>query len=370
MKKLVLFAALSLAISAANAVPQNPLMIEQQGSFAIGGVVKASEGKYNSRPEITQSKLSNDFMDVYKANMTNGGQTLHGDHATVAYQIPSNAKRLPLIFLHGAGQSMRTWQTTPDGREGWNNLFLRKNYAIYLVDQPRRGWSGRSTVDGSIPAIPDDQFWFAQFRMGEYPHFFKDVAFPQDEVSLDQFFRQMTPNTGPFDADVISDSLKALFERIGNGILVTHSQGGSPGWFTAIKVPGKVKGIVAIEPGNFPFPEGEVPPIIKSAYGNITPDSVKKVDFDKLAQIPIIIYFGDNIAEKPSKIQGEDQWRIRLALAEQWAEVVNKHGGDVQVVHLPEVGIKGNTHFMMQDLNNAEIAEHLDSWLKDKGLSK
>lgn len=370
MKKIVLFTALSLAIYSANAESQNPLIIEQQGSFAIGGVVKTSEGNYNPRPEITQTKISNDFMDVFKANITNGGQTLHGDHATVVYQTPNNAKTLPLIFLHGAGQSMRTWQTTPDGREGWNNLFLRKNYAVYLVDQPRRGLSGRATVDGSIIAIPDDQFWFAQFRMGEYPNFFQGVAFPQDEGSLDQFFRQMTPNTGQFDANVISDSLKALFERVGNGILVTHSQGGSPGWLTGIKAPEKVKGIVAIEPGNFPFPEAEVPLVVESAYGNITPDSVKQADFDKLTKIPIIIYFGDNIADKPSKIQGEDQWRIRLGLAKKWAEVVNRHGGDVQVVRLPEVGIKGNTHFMMQDLNNAEVAEHLDRWLKEKGLDK
>lgn len=370
MKKLALFTALSLVVASVCAAPKHPLIIEQQGSFAIGGVVKTSEGKYNSRPDITQNKTSNDFMDVYKANMTNGGQTLHGDHATVSYQIPSNAKSLPLVFLHGAGQSMRTWQTTPDGREGWNDLFLRKNYAVYLVDQPRRGWSGRSTVEGSTPAIPDDQFWFAQFRMGEYPNFFEGVAFPHDATSLDQFFRQMTPNTGPFDAEVISDSLKALFERIGNGILVTHSQGGGPGWLTGIKAPEKVKGIVAIELGNFPFPEGEVPPMVESAYGNITPDSVKKDDFDKLTKMPIIIYFGDNITEKPSNIQGEDQWRIRLALAKQWADVVNKHGGDVQVVHLPVVGIKGNTHFMMQDLNNVEVAEHVTNWLKAKGLDK
>lgn len=204
----------------------------------MGGIVKTSEGSYNPRPDITKDQTHNDFMDVYKVNITNGGQTLHGDHATVAYQIPSNAKNLPLVFLHGAGQSMRTWQTTPDGRDGWNNIFLRKNYAVYLVDQPRRGWSGRASVDSEISATPDDQFWFAQFRMGEYPKFFNGVAFPQDAVSLDQFFRQMTPNTGAFDVNVISDSLKALFDRIGNGILVTHSQGGIVGWFTGIKAPG------------------------------------------------------------------------------------------------------------------------------------
>ena len=95
-----------------------------------------------------------------------------------------------------------------------------------------------------------------------------------------------------------------------------------------------------------------------ATFGDIAPAKVSAADFEKLTKMPIIIYFGDNISDKPSKIQGEDQWRIRLALARQWADVVNKHGGDVKVVHLPEVGIHGNTHFMMQDLNNAEVAEH------------
>ena len=359
-------AATTVATSAFSA----PLSIEKQGTFAVGGTVKTSAGTYNPRPAITQGKTSNNFMDVFNASIQSGGQTLHGDHATVHYQIPVNAKRLPLAFLHGAGQSMRSWQTTPDGREGWDTLFLRKGYGVYLIDQPRRGQSGRSTVDATVPATPDDQFWFAQFRMGEYPTFFKNVAFPRDEQSLDQFFRQMTPNIGAFDADLISGSLKALFERIGNGVLVTHSQGGIVGWYAGIKSPDKIKAIVAIEPGNFPFPENEVPPVITSAFGDIAPAKVSQADFAKLTKLPIVIYFGDNIADKPAKTQGEDQWRIRLALARQWAQVVNKHGGDVTVVHLSEAGIKGNTHFPMQDLNNAEVADHLAGWLKRKGLDK
>lgn len=365
-QKLTALAALTAATTAFSA----PLTIEQQGTFAVGGTVVTSKGEYNARPPVTQGKTANNFMDVYNESVKLGGQTLHGDHATVHYQIPVNAHRLPLVFLHGAGQSARSWQTTPDGREGWDNLFLRQGYGVYLVDQPRRGQSGRSTVDASVPAVADDQFWFAQFRMGEYPKFFKGVAFPQDAASLDQFFRQMTPNIGAFDANLIAGSLKALFDRIGDGVLVTHSQGGIVGWLAGIQAPERIKAIVAIEPGNFPFPEGEVPSEITSAFGNITPAKVSQADFAKLTRLPIVIYFGDNIADKPAKTQGEDQWRIRLALAKQWAEVVNKHGGNAQVIHLPEVGIKGNTHFPMQDLNNAEVAAHLANWLKQQGLDK
>lgn len=369
MRKFVKLSTFLTACALAVQVYAAPLSIERQGSFAAGGTVKTSAGTYNPMPDLVKGKTSNHFMDVYQASLQAGGQTLHGDHAAVFYQIPTNARQYPLVFLHGAGQSMRTWQTTADGREGFQNIFLRRRFPVYLIDQPRRGQAGQSTVEGKISATPDDQFWFAQFRIGTYPHFNKGVAFPQDEQSLNQFFRQMTPNTGAFDGKVISDSVSSLFERIGDGVLITHSQGGIVGWLAGIKNP-HIKAIVSYEPGNFPFPEGEVPPTITSKFGDVAPAVVSKADFDKLTKLPIVIYFGDFITDKPSDNQGEDQWRIRLALAKQWADTMNKHGGYVSVVELPKVGIKGNTHFMMSDTNNVEVADHLSGWLQEKGLDK
>jgi hypothetical protein len=89
-----------------------------------------------------------------------------------------------------------------------------------------------------------------------------------------------------------------------------------------------------------------------------------------LTRIPIRIYYGDNIPDKPSTNPGQDQWRATLALARQWRDTVNRHGGDVTIVHLPEVGIRGNTHFPMSDLNNVEVADHMTAFLEAKGLTK
>lgn len=50
------------------------------------------------------------------------GQTLHGDHAHVFHQVPVNARKRPLVFWHGFGQFSKTWETTPDGREGFPTL--------------------------------------------------------------------------------------------------------------------------------------------------------------------------------------------------------------------------------------------------------
>jgi len=332
------------------------IRIREQGSFAAGGTVISSGGTFDP-----------------KSIFTSGGKTYHGDHATVFYQIPEKTRKLPVVFLHGAGQSMRTWQTTPDGREGFQNIFLRRGFSVYLVDQPRRGQSGRSIEPVTITPAPDEQTFYSMFRIGRWPDYFPGVQFPNDKESLNQYFRQMTPNTGPYDAQIISNAMAAVFEKSGPAILVTHSQGGGPGWYTAIKSD-KVRAIVSYEPGSgFVFPAGEAPETMPSGTGPLAPEEITLADFMKLTRIPIIIYYGDNIPpdfSKPSEYQGEDNWRVRLEMAKRWVEVVNKHGGDAKIVHLPEIGVTGNTHFPFSDLNNIQIAELMFNFLKEKGLDK
>ncbi|CAL1518861.1 alpha/beta fold hydrolase [Chitinophaga sp. MM2321] len=343
----------SISLNAQN--KQAPLVIASQGSFAVGGTTITAPGTF----------------DVNNA-LKPQGQTFHGDHAYAFYQIPVKARKYPLVFLHGAGQSKKTWESTPDGREGFQTIFLRRGFGVYLLDQPRRGDAGKSTVSATIIPTPDEQFWFTQFRIGNYPDYFPGVQFPKDTASLEQFFRQMTPNTGNFDGNVISDAVSGLFNKIGEGILVTHSQGGGPGWFTAIKND-KVKAVVAYEPySSFLFPEGEAPQPIKSAglFGELKGVEIPLSDFLKLTKIPIVIYYGDNIAKEPTDVWNKDHWRSGLEMAKIWAATINKHGGDATVVHLPEIGIKGNTHFPFSDLNNMQVADELSKWLKEKRLDK
>ncbi len=330
------------------------LTLQEQGSFAVGGtVIPATEPYDPLRPKPE-------------------GQTLHGDHAYVFYQIPADARKHPLVFLHGAGQSARTWETTPDGREGFQNIFLRRGFGVYLLDQPRRGEAGRGTVSSAVEATPDEPFWFGQFRLGVWPGFFERTQFARGDKALEQFFRQMTPNTGPYDAGVISDAVSALFDKIGSGILVTHSQGGGPGWLTVVKNK-NVRAVVAYEPGSgFVFPEGELPqPILNAGFfGPVKADTVPLEQFNLLTRIPIVIYYGDNIPEQPVSEPHQDYWRASLRMARLWAEAVNRHGGDVTVVHLPKAGLDGNTHFPFSDRNNVEVANLLSQWLKEKGLDR
>jgi len=61
---------------------------------------------------------------------------------------------------------------------------------------------------------------------------------------------------------------------------------------------------------------------------------------------------------------------VRLNLARKWAAVINRYGGDASIVHLPEIGVYGNTHFLFADQNNVQIANLMEKWMKNKGLAK
>lgn len=264
---------------------------------------------------------------------------------------------------------IKTWETTADGRDGFQNIFLRRRFPVYLIDQPRRGNAGRSTVGTTIEPTPDEQFWFGQFRLGVWPDYFDGVQFAQDPATLDQYFRAMTPDTGPLELDLMSDAVSALYDRIGVGILFTHSHSGGMGWAAAIKN-ANIKAIVAFEPGsNFVFPEGEVPSPKPSSYDTLEGVPVAMSEFKKLTRIPIIVFYGDNIPEEPMEVPTQDAWRIRLEMAREWRDAVNRHGGDVTLVHLPDIGIEGNTHFAFSDLNNIDIADQVLKFLADKGLN-
>jgi pimeloyl-ACP methyl ester carboxylesterase len=162
-------------------------------------------------------------------------------------------------------------------------------------------------------------------------------------------------------------AVAALFDKIGPGVLVTHSQSGALGWRTAIKNR-NIKAVVSYEPGgDYVFPEGEAPQLT-FAGRPFSPPTVPLSDFMTLTKIPIVIYYGDNIPEQPSTNPGQEQWRVFRATARLWRDAVNQHGGDVTLVDLPTIGIRGNTHFVMSDLNNVQIADLLTKFLASKRL--
>lgn len=333
------------------AVPEGALVIARQGMFSSGGTVtEPVEGEFDE---------TTNWLDLTRA-----GNTAHVDHANVLYQIPANGNGNPIVYLHGYGQSRMGWMTTPDGREGWSDIFLKNGHSAFLVDQPRRGEAGSTAAmtadnidtwsEDSKEYMPGDQAWYTHFRIGRVaPERYEGSQFPEGEEAQNQFFRQMTPNTGSYDeavdAAALGEVMNDVYEMTGDkAIYITHSQGGRVGWSTPME---HVSAIVAIEPGGTP--------------------EIGSETYQKLldAKIPIVIYPGDYIDNGPQDIQSTGFWKDVKDAAFEFAEAYNADGGDCTVVDLPKEGITGNSHFMFQEMNNQEIAEHIESWLAERGLN-
>jgi hypothetical protein len=344
-----------------------PVTIAKQGSFFVGGTTITTPGAFDP------------------ARLNGPGAIYYIDHMYMQYQTPPNARQYPIIMTHGTGQTSKTFESTPDGRDGFQTIFLKRGFSVYLNDQPRRGRAGFPSFNGPLGSlagtqiVPDNttrpsiQQGFVNWRLGpEYPNFFPNSAFPQANGGLEQFARQHIPNVGDYNQqevfpDVVTSAFVAALDRIGPSILMPHSMSGPYAILTAIKSP-KVKAIYGYEPAAYVFPKGEPRPEIRMPNGTLYRTDTYEVpleDFMKLTKIPICIVYGDNIPKQP--INGR---RAQAMAGQQFVDLLKRHGGDATYLELPEVGLHGNGHFMFFDTNNIQVADLASKWFTAKGLDK
>ena len=307
------------------------------------------------------------------------GESYPVDHLYAEFQIPPGARPYPLVFVHGGSQAGTGWKMTPDGREGFESIVVRRGFATYTVDFPRRGRAGYPSFNGpfgqldGVQIIPNEtnkyssEKRFITNRLGAvYPEYFANSQFPKS--SFVHYARMAVPGVAD-DGEVVASALAALLDQIGPAILVTHSQSGAFGWLTGLRS-SKVAAIYAYEPYfTFPFPEQETPAARTQFDGTLRSGSpVGLPEFHNLTRGPIEIVYADNIPAEPSPVAGLDMWRVAQAQAGEFVEALNRHGGRAGVVGLPDLGLHGNSHFCFIDLNNLEVADLLASWLSRHGL--
>jgi hypothetical protein len=111
-----------------------PLVIEDQGSFFIGGVPKVTT--FASPLPPTPPGVT--------AQAGPFAQQITIGQMYVQFQIPATkyGAGWPVIMVHGSTHTGACLEATPDGREGWYPYFVRHGVPSYVVDQAGRGRSG------------------------------------------------------------------------------------------------------------------------------------------------------------------------------------------------------------------------------------
>lgn len=319
-----------------NSTKGGPLVIEKQGSFFVGG-----------------RNIKSDTLSTLPAYAPSGTVTV--EQMYVRYQVPAGANKRPLTLIHGCCLTGKTWESTPDGRMGWDEYFARAGHPVYVVDQVSRGRSAANVTPvtgvragkvaaGDTPPVfmAGQEAASAIFRFGtEHPKVHAGMRFPL--AAIDEFWKQMVPDwigTLPTPNPTVP-ALSQLATRLNGTVLISHSQSGIYPFQTIALSERGIAGIVSIEPGACPAANGDLKPYLK---------------------VPMMVLWGDYV-------ETSSRWAPRLKACREFAEAATKAGGRVQNIVLPELGIKGNSHMLMQDDNSLELADWLLAWI-DKNIGQ
>jgi len=313
-----------------------PLTIRSQGSFFVGGEKKA--------------------LPAPPPGAAFGGGDTTINQMYVQYQVPLRGDRhVPVVMVHGCCLSSKTWETTPDGRMGWDEHFVRRDRSVYLADQVSRARSGFDpTIIGAVKsgaqppsALPNvisasHQLAWTVFRFG--PSFgqpFPDGQFPIEAV--DELYKQMIPDLNALLPAVNPTwtNMASLARQLNGAVLMGHSESGFFPEQAALIDASGIRGMISIEQ---PCPE------------------MTDVQVATLAKIPTLMVFGDHLGDVSS---GLVNWQTAHDSCLALVDKMKAAGGDAEMMHLPKLGIKGNSHMLMQDKNSDEIADLVIAWIDE-----
>jgi len=325
--------------------PKSPLVLKAQGSFFVGG----------EKVEQTHAELGS-FGPPGHISI---------NQMYVRYMVPQGGDvNVPVVMVHGMTLTGKTWETTPDGRMGWDEYFVRKGHPVYIPDQVSRGRSGfnqaifndvrtGTTPPSKQPALRrfSDEVSWPNFRFGPEP----GVPYPDEQfpvAAAEELAKQSIPdlNLALPTPNPTYRALSDLATQLKRAVLMGHSQSGSFPLEAALINSTGTKGLVLVEPGSCP--------------ATYTDQQIAK-----LATVPILVVFGDHLGDAPTGIPALRSWQIPYDGCRAFIARVKAAGGNAQMLYPPERGIRGNSHMIMQDKNNLQIADLILKWI-DENVGK
>jgi hypothetical protein len=339
----VRLAAISALLLAAAAVTMaQSLVLKEQGSFFVGG------------HSVYTSALTGSTTGFLGTGINTGNITV--DQMYVQYQIPEGADaHVPVVMVHGCCLSSKSYETTPDGRMGWNEYFLRKHRSVYLPDQVSRARSGFDpTIYNEIKLgkrPPSDmpeirtathEIAWTLFRFGPtMGKAFSDEQFPVE--AFEEFGKQVIPDlNGQLPAvNPTWTNLSGLAIKLKGAVLMGHSESGFFPEQSALINPAEIRAMITIE----------------TVCPALTP-----VQITKLSKIPTLVVFGDHLGDVPSMPK---MWPERFESCNQFVKQINAAGGDATMMQLPKFGQFGNSHMLMQDKNSNQVADLILKWIDE-----
>ena len=266
------------------------------------------------------------------------------------FSLAAPKGKVPILLWHGGGLTGVTWETTPDGRSGWHEFFMRAGYDTYVSDAVERGrasWARYPEINKIEPEHRTPNQAWDIFRFGPADGYSSDPAkqkvhpgqqFPA--AHIDQFGKQFVARWTTSDV-WIQKAYNELVQRVCPCIIIGHSQAGMFVYAAAQAAPDKVKAVVMVEPAS-----GLEPATFSGA---------------NVKHIPHLTVWGDYVS-------GSKLWTTYRSNVERYTHTINASGGKADTFDLPAMGVRGNSHMVMMDKNSDEVARLIRNWLVKQGL--
>jgi pimeloyl-ACP methyl ester carboxylesterase len=279
--------------------------------------------------------------------------------------------------------------STPYGRTGWADYFLRQGYIVYLVDGPARGRSAwHNSVDGPIGMrvyVPEGGSQANNPREKKHTQRYAgEVETRKGDPAFDNFYAGLVPQLDSLpEIETLTQSAgSALLDKIGPALLVTHSQSGLFGWLLADSRPKLVKGVLAIEPNGPPFEQGQSYPGNERAWGLTDIPLTYAPPVSRASELaPVREGAADapdltrcwKQADPPRQLPNIQGVPVLIVTSETSPHAAYDHctskyltqaGVKNTYLKLVDHGIHGNSHHMMLEQNNLEIAGLIHKWVQ------
>ncbi|OZI44809.1 esterase [Bordetella genomosp. 5] len=261
------------------------------------------------------------------------------------YRLESPVCPYPVLLWHGGGMTGAQWESTPDGRDGWLWRLLQAGFDVSVCDAPERGrasWAMYPQVYPTEPQFRTKEEAWSLFRIGAAqgyaPHPALRQAYPGQQFpvqAFDQFAKQFVARWLDHDAMTLR-AYRELLEQTGPCILLAHSQGGGYATRLARLCPRLVRAVVAVEPTGVP-------------------------DQPSATCAPHLLIWGDHFGDNGTGAPGV--WADYRDRTDRYWSALQRHGCTAEVYDLPAMGITGNSHFCMLDLNSDEVVAKVNAWL-------
>lgn len=324
-------------------VDHAPLQVHEIGSFHVGGNMVSLSGMA-PRMRVSTARGAVHPIDP-------NGEMIVGQMYVQYVKLASPRSEHPLLLWHGGGMTGVNWETTPDGRAGWQMYFLKAGFDVFVSDAVERGrasWAPYPEVYSDAPYFRTArEAWEETFRFGPagswsvdpaQRHSHEGLRFPA--AHMEAFMNQFVPRWGSNDV-LTQHAYDALVARLDSSIILTHSQGGNFGFKASLRAPDRIRAVISLEPSGAPDPD--------------------QYDPAPLRDVPHLFIWGDYLDR-------HSFWINSIPNVRRWYEALTAAGTDTQWVDLPACGIVGNSHALMADDNSDAIAKIVLNWIRERGL--